>query len=183
MEITLEQKTLLQQVDADIEASFVGGVTQGGAFLPALPLYERIKPADRQTGRQGILSTFAGFLARMASFQPTINPLALQNGFDSWNTYTGAFGNPTPFPELAWHKNLVGEIVLQGMVATPATAAYAVVATTPAGARSAYTRIMPGLLDGVAVPIYVDAAGQIAVGVPCTSGQWLSLDGIRFRPA
>lgn len=183
MEITPEQKALLQQVDADIEASFVGGVTQAGAYLPALPLYDRIKPADRQTGRQGILSTFAGFLARLASYQPTVNPLAFENGFSSWNAYTGAFGNPTPFTEFAYHKNLIGEIVLEGAISTAAAPALTRIGTTPVGARSSMTRILPASLDGVGITVWVDAAGGIYTGSPTTSGQLLSLDGVRFRPA
>ena len=183
MEITPEQKTLLQQVDADIEASFVGGVTQAGAYLPALPLYERIKPADRQTGRNGILSTFAGFLARMASFQPTVHPLAFENGFGSWNQYTGAFGNPTPYTEFGYHKNLIGEVVLEGAIVTPAAPALTRIGTTPAGARSSFTRILPASLDGAGITVWVDAAGGVYTGSPTTSGQFLSLDGIRFRPA
>lgn len=183
MEITPEQKTLLQQVDTDIEASFVGGVTQSGAFLPALPLYDRIKPADRQTGRQGILSTFAGFLARLASFQPTVNLLAFENGFASWNAYTGAFGNPTPYTEFAYHKNLVGEIVLEGAVVTPAAPALTRIGVTPVGCRSSFTRLLPASLDGVGITVWVDAAGGIYTGSPTTSGQFLCLDGIRFRPA
>lgn len=183
MEITPEQKALLQQVDTDIEASFVGGVTQGGDFLPALPLYDRIKPEDRQTGRQGILSTFAGFLARLASFQPTVIPLAFENGYGSWNEYTGAFGNPTPFAEFGCHKNLVGEVVLEGLLATPTATPLARIGVTPVGYRSAKTRLLPGLLNGVAVDVWVDAGGGIYCGAAVTSGQWLSLDGIRFRPA
>lgn len=183
MEITPEQKTMLQQVDGDIEASFVGGVTQGGPFLPALPLYDRIKPADRQTGRQGILSTFAGFLARMASFKPTVIPLAFENGYGSWNEYTGAFGNPTPYTEFGCHKNLIGEVVLEGLLATPTAAPLTRIGTTPAGYRSATTRLLPGLLGGVGVDIWVDPAGGIYCGAAVTSGQRLSLDGIRFRPA
>lgn len=183
MEITPEQKALLQQVDADIEASFVGGVTQAGPYLPALPLYDRIKPADRQTGRQGILSTFAGFLSRLASFAPTVNPLVLENNFDSWNTYTGGFGNPTPYTNPGYYKNAIGEVVLQGMISTWASPNLTRFATLPVGYRSATTRLFPALLDGVAVSVWVGSAGGIYLGAAATSGQWLTLDGIRFRPA
>jgi len=183
MEITTDQKALLQLVDADIEASFVGGVTQAGAYLPALPLYDRIKPADRQTGRQGILSTFAGFLARLASFAPTAIPLPYLNGFSSYNQYIAGFGNPTPYAEPAYYKNAIGEVVLEGLIATPTCAAYVSFGNLPVGYRSAKTRIYTGIKDGSFIAIIVDSSGDIYCAVTCTSGQWISLDGIRFRPA
>lgn len=183
MEITPDQKTFLQQVDADIEASFAQGVTQSGPFLPALPLYDRIKPEDRQLGRQGILSSFTGFLGRLLTFTPTRSLLEFQNNFASWNAYIGAFGNPEVYTEFGYYQNLIGEVVLGGMLYAPSSPAYTPFGTLPVGLRPEKTLVLTALLNGTPSPLYINAAGQISLGVITASGQWVSVDELRFRPA
>jgi hypothetical protein len=184
MEISPNQKALLQVVDTDIENSFSDGVTQSGDYLPALPLYDRIPAPSRVLGRQGILSTFASLLAGLASFTPTRTLLALQNNFGSWNTYVGAFGNPEVYTEAGQYINAIGEVVLGGVIACPEALGNVVFATLPVGARPTKTIILNALLDDdTAVSLFIDAAGQMYLGAATASGQRLSIDELRFRPA
>jgi hypothetical protein len=176
MEITTEQKTLLQAVEPQLETSFLEGVTASGAFLPALPGYATIPEALRPPGRQGILATFAALLKGLADFRPTFTDLTLVNEFSQWGDpeYFAAGSALTP----------TGEVILRGLVRTPTTAASgATFGVLPVGHRPAKNIIVLAIVSEVPTPVTITPYGTLALRDAVSAESWISLDSIKFQPA
>lgn len=188
MEITAEQKALLQLVDSDIENCFSTGVTQSGAYLPALTGYDRIPAQNRVLGRQGILSTFAGFLKELPSyivnstkaFVPSVQTLTLENGYSTGALYT----TPDPDQVPSYYKNAINEIVLQGIVYSGSAPSFTTIATLPVGYRPNKTYILSAVRGLAAtITVYVATDGRVFCPVATSGGEWIALDSLRFRAA
>lgn len=178
MEILPEQKALLQLVDADLEDSFSTGVTQAGAYLPALPKYDTLPPDQKQIGRKGILSTFAGLLTRLGSYLPSVNPIPLTAAFQQWPETSTTRGT-------GYSKNVIGEIELQGFArcVDASVSAYTTVGTLPPGSRPQKNLWIPAVKNGANTVMIITVDGVISISSGCVLDEWISFDGIRFRPA
>lgn len=176
MEINLDQKTLIQSIDSELESAFADGVTQSGGFLPKLTGYDTIPTDLRPQGRNGIMSTFASLVKRLGLFRPTQNAVPLNSSFSAWPD--PAFGPPTyiTFPA-------TGEIVLDGLFYSPVSmAAFSVVGNLPVEARPAKGIIVPVVHNGSVSGLRILTNGQIVTEF-ITSTNPISLSGIRFLPA
>jgi len=174
MEISSEEKALLQLVDSDIEDSFSVGVTQSGPYLPGLYQYTTIPSDSRTLGRQGILSTFAGLLKRLSFYSPAVTNLTLQSGFTQYGQ---------GFEFASYYKTITGDVVLQGRISRFAPGPNIAFAQLPEGFRPQLALTSPVTVSGVAKHVHITSDGDIICGAPLLVNEWLSLDGIRFRPA
>lgn len=175
MEITAEQKALLQLVDTDLESSFSSGVTQAGPYLPALDGYTKISSNNRDLGRKGILSTFASLLSRLTSFSPAVVPMTLQSGVYAWPDAT--YNTPS------FYKTITGEVVLQGLVGCPVLAPNSTITILPVGYRPAKSLIVPSVKAGVPSILVIGSNGLVFCNASTSMSEWISFDNIRFRPA
>ena len=170
MEITAEQKALLEAMEPDIEDAFLVGVTQGGSpFLPALPQYDKIPASLRPQGRKGIMSTFASFVKQLATQQPPQTAIGVQTGISNLDgTYT---------------KNSIGEVVLSGRVNVLAdTTGQVPIAILPVGYRPTKHACFVTAATGGATIVFVATSGVVYTETNLVAG-WLALDGIRFVSA
>lgn len=176
MEINADQKSLIQSVESELESAFLTGVTQSGDFLPKLAGYDTIPEALRPQGRQGILSTFAALVKRMALFRPSRLPLSYMNGFANWPDTSFQAGS-------VYQSAASGEIVIEGLcynaISQPA---FTVIAVLPEGFRPATSLIFPVSHDATCEPVRILSNGQIVAEFVTTTNP-ISLSGIRFLPA
>lgn len=172
LNVTPEQRTLLDQVDIDLETAMSEGVSQGAVFLPALPQYDRVAPEVKSVGRQGILSTFAALIKSLFDFQQAPEPVTLVNGFANWPD--GSFRTPQCY------KSAGNEVGLTGLMRCPTIGASQVIGVLPVGCRPTQAVILTVVKNDTPVSMYVLPTGEMTLGTSCTDGQWISIDS-RFR--
>ncbi len=77
--ITENQKTtILEPVDTKLELAFSEGVTSPGPvdYLPAVPLYGRVRAKDKVVTRDWVLSVLASLVSTMGFDQPGLGTAA-----------------------------------------------------------------------------------------------------------
>jgi len=176
LNVTPDQKSLIESLDSEIETAFSEGVSESTLFLDPLPGYNQIPANNKAQGREGILSTFASLIKRLGAFRPTIQGFSLANGFFAW---------PDPrYRAPSYYIEITGDVSLTGLLSHGTGAdAFVAFATLPVEARPDKKIFMPAIKsDNTTVQLEVNPDGQIWFRDTISAGDIISLDGIRFMP-
>jgi hypothetical protein len=173
LEITNNQKVLLDNVDTAIDTAFTDGAgTSPVVSFPAIEGYDTITEDVQAKGRQGVLVTFAALLAKMAETRPA--------WLDVLPTYGFSLFNALGYQNASATIDYQGKIVMRGMLTCPSSGG-GVGAVMPGGYVPLTVKNIVVATNTGPKNVTITTTGEIIV--PATTlGDWISFDNVSFWP-
>lgn len=170
---------ILNDTGTNTNDAYADGINMAGqgANIPGITGYSDLAPSDKTKATDGIKSTLAGLLKRLATAPARNIVTVFDNGFTSYGDADHNAG------QITYRKDVCGEVYLEGSVRVPGSYTSGVLAvfTLPAGFRPAANegKIFATLCNDASASVQVLSSGVVAIRTGVANG-WLSLDTIRF---
>lgn len=166
--ITPTTKALLDAIGVDVDTAFSGGISDGtGVVYPQIPGYDKLTPANRTLGTQGVLSTLAPLVQALRK-RDRVTP-SLQNGFTGF----GAGDTAT------YYVTADGMLHFEGTIRTPASPNGKVIFMLPTELRPSVNKVFSVASNGSAASLYITTTGAVWP-LDAASNSWLSLSGVYY---
>lgn len=178
--LTPEEAALMNQMGTPLETSLAEGI-DGSPYetIPAIPGYTSLTGSQKTLAKGALKTAIAAFISALKG-APAYGEITFLGGWGPWGDT--AFSQGT----VQYHKNVLGEVIIQGLVKSPIpTASGTVIGSVPAGYRPApgQARIFPCLNGaGTFNQVSINSNGNIIVRDTSASNTYLILN-LRFQAA
>lgn len=167
MDLSAKLGEIMQAAGPVIEDSYLNGVTiESADWLPGLPDYGKIPANYRAQGRQGVQATLAVLLKVLADADLDFAEITYSGGFGVWS-------DPAYTP-LTATKDVLGRVVVSGLLLVPATVGGEVACVLPEGFRPTKNLIALGSGSGGTPQLTLRSDGALVIDVAHSAG-WISV--------